>query len=38
MWGFTPVTYAGLETGVRDRASYAMVQNDIRFVFGARRR
>ena len=32
LWGFTPVTYAGLETGVRDRASYVMVQNDIRFV------
>jgi 4-hydroxyphenylpyruvate dioxygenase len=35
MWGFTPVAYAGLETGVRDRASYVMVQNDIRFVFTA---
>ncbi len=34
-WGFTPVAYAGLETGVRDRASYVMVQNDIRFVFTA---
>ena len=22
LWGFTPVAYAGLETGVRDRASY----------------
>ena len=33
LWGFTPVAYAGLETGVRDRASYVMVQNDIRFVF-----
>jgi 4-hydroxyphenylpyruvate dioxygenase len=35
LWGFTPVAYAGLETGIRDRASYVMVQNDIRFVFTA---
>ena len=35
LWGFTPVAYAGLETGVRDRASYVMVQNDIRFVLTA---
>ena len=35
LWGFTPVAYAGLETGVRDRASYVMVQNGIRFVFTA---
>ncbi len=35
LWGFTPVAYAGLETKVRDRASYVMVQNDIRFVFTA---
>jgi 4-hydroxyphenylpyruvate dioxygenase len=35
LWGFTPVAFAGLETGVRDRASYVMVQNDIRFVFTA---
>ena len=35
LWGFTPVAYAGLETGVRDRASYVMAQNDIRFVFTA---
>ena len=35
LWGFAPVAYAGLETGVRDRASYVMVQNDIRFVFTA---
>jgi len=35
LWGFTPVAYAGLETGVRDRASYVMVQNQIRFVFTA---
>src|SRR6187401_3879837 len=35
LWGFTPVAFAGLETKVRDRASYVMVQNDIRFVFTA---
>ncbi|HVA87110.1 MAG TPA: 4-hydroxyphenylpyruvate dioxygenase [Candidatus Saccharimonadales bacterium] len=35
LWGFTPVAYSGLETGVRDRSSYVMVQNDIRFVFTA---
>ena len=35
MWGFTPVAYSGLETKVRDRSSYVMVQNDIRFVFTA---
>ncbi|MGH2466585.1 MAG: 4-hydroxyphenylpyruvate dioxygenase [Candidatus Limnocylindrales bacterium] len=35
LWGFTPVAYAGLETGVRDRASYVMVQNDIRLVLTA---
>ena len=35
LWGFTPVAYAGLETGVRDRASYVMVQDDVRFVFTA---
>jgi 4-hydroxyphenylpyruvate dioxygenase len=35
LWGFAPVAYAGLETGVRDRSSYVMVQNDIRFVFTA---
>ena len=32
VWGFTPVAYAGLETGVRDRASYVMQQGKIRFV------
>src|SRR5262249_14477384 len=31
-FGFTPVAYAGLETGVRDRASYVMQQSKIRFV------
>ncbi len=35
LWGFAPVAFAGLETRVRDRASYVMVQNDIRFVFTA---
>jgi 4-hydroxyphenylpyruvate dioxygenase len=35
VWGFTPVAYAGLETKIRDRASYVLVQNDIRFVFTA---
>jgi 4-hydroxyphenylpyruvate dioxygenase len=31
-FGFHPVAYAGLETGVRDRASYVVGQGDIRFV------
>ncbi|HEY8171411.1 MAG TPA: VOC family protein, partial [Candidatus Limnocylindria bacterium] len=35
LWGFTPVAYSGLETGVRDRSSFVLVQNDIRFVFTA---
>ena len=35
LWGFTPVAFSGLETKVRDRATYVMVQNDIRFVFTA---
>ena len=35
LWGFTPVAYSGLETGVRDRTSYLMVQNDIRLVLTA---
>jgi 4-hydroxyphenylpyruvate dioxygenase len=35
LWGFTPVAYAGLETGVRDRASYVMRQNDITLVLTA---
>ncbi|MEP6468834.1 MAG: 4-hydroxyphenylpyruvate dioxygenase [Chloroflexota bacterium] len=35
LWGFTPTAYAGLETGLRDRSSYVMAQNDIRFVFTA---
>src|SRR4051794_11259154 len=32
LWGFSPVAYAGLETGVRDRTSYVMRQNDITIV------
>src|SRR6266568_7491728 len=31
-FGFTPTAYAGPETGVRDRASYVLEQNDIRVV------
>src|SRR4051812_45158752 len=32
VFGFTRTAYAGPETGVRDRASYVLEQNDIRFV------
>ena len=32
VFGFTPVAKLGLETGVRDRASYVMQQGNIRFV------
>lgn len=31
-WGFTPVAYAGLETGVRDRSSYVLEQGNVCFV------
>ena len=31
-FGFKPVAKMGLETGVRDRASYVMAQGNIRFV------
>jgi 4-hydroxyphenylpyruvate dioxygenase len=31
-FGFTPVAYSGLETGVRDRASYVLQQGKIRVV------
>jgi len=31
-FGFSPVAYAGPETGVRDRASYVLEQGHIRFV------
>ncbi|MGH2812562.1 MAG: VOC family protein, partial [Actinomycetota bacterium] len=30
--GFTPVAYAGLETGVRDRTSFVLQQGEVRFV------
>ncbi len=32
LWGFTPIAFAGLETGVRDRTSWVMRRNDITFV------
>jgi 4-hydroxyphenylpyruvate dioxygenase len=35
LWGFTPIAYAGLETGVRDRASYVLRQHDITLVVTA---
>ncbi len=31
-FGFVPVAYAGLETGVRDRASYVVRQGNVRLV------
>ena len=31
-WGFQPVAYAGLETGIKDRVSYVLQQNKIRLV------
>src|SRR5436190_9875995 len=31
-FGFTPVAYAGPETGVRDRASYVLEQGQVRLV------
>ncbi len=31
-WGFTPIAYAGLETGVRDRSSYVLEQGTVRLV------
>ncbi|GER91494.1 4-hydroxyphenylpyruvate dioxygenase [Dictyobacter vulcani] len=31
-WGFVPVAYAGLETGLRDRTSYVLEQGNIRIV------
>jgi 4-hydroxyphenylpyruvate dioxygenase len=34
-FGFKPLAKAGLETGVRDRASYVMEQGNIRFVFSS---
>src|SRR3954463_2346918 len=35
LWGFTPIAYAGLETGIRDRASYVMRRDDITIVLTA---
>lgn len=32
-FGFQPLAYAGLETGLKDRTSYVLVQGKIRFVF-----
>ncbi len=32
-FGFQPLAYSGLETGYKDRASYVLQQNKIRFVF-----
>ena len=31
-WGFQPVAYAGLETGIKDRVSYVLQQDKIRIV------
>jgi 4-hydroxyphenylpyruvate dioxygenase len=31
-WGFTPIAYAGLETGIRDRSSYVLEQGNVRFL------
>src|SRR3977135_873801 len=31
-WGFVPIAYAGLETGVRDHSSYVLEQGNVRFV------
>jgi 4-hydroxyphenylpyruvate dioxygenase len=31
-WGFTPIAFAGLETGLRDRSSYVLEQGNIRLV------
>ena len=31
-WGFQPVAYAGLETGIKDKVSYVMQQDKIRIV------
>jgi 4-hydroxyphenylpyruvate dioxygenase len=34
-WGFQPLAYAGLETGVRDKVSYVLQQDKIRLVLTA---
>jgi 4-hydroxyphenylpyruvate dioxygenase len=31
-WGFVPIAYAGLETGVRDHTSYVLEQGNIRLI------
>ena len=31
-WGFQPLAYAGLETGLKDRVSYVVKQDKIRLV------
>src|SRR5947209_1629015 len=31
-WGFLPIAYAGLETGIRDHSSYALEQGNVRLV------
>jgi 4-hydroxyphenylpyruvate dioxygenase len=31
LWGFTPIAYLGLETGVRNQTGYVVRQNDITF-------
>jgi 4-hydroxyphenylpyruvate dioxygenase len=31
--GFKPIAFMGLETGTRDRVSWCVAQNDVRFVF-----
>src|SRR5215469_3616530 len=31
-WGFVPIAYAGLETGVRDHTSYVLEQGNIRLL------
>ncbi len=31
-WGFTPIAYAGLETGLRDHRSFVLEQGNVRFV------
>lgn len=31
-WGFVPIAYAGLETGIRDRTSYVLEQGNIRLI------
>jgi len=33
--GLNPIAYAGLETGLRDRACYVLQRRDVRFVFTA---